>query len=61
MVCNVRPWSSPGGRAVSIEVTSVVAADEHGYEVWGYLLDRLRHRMGHMQHQRPRHYWVPVN
>jgi predicted Co/Zn/Cd cation transporter (cation efflux family) len=59
-VCNARVWGTKSGRAVTIEVTLVVAADETGYEVWGYRLDRLRHRMGHMQSQRPRHYWIPV-
>ena len=48
-------------RAATIEVTVVVDANEDGYEVFGYRLDRLQRRFGHMQDQRPRHYWVPVN
>lgn len=60
-VCSARVWGSPASRAVTIEVTAVVAADDSGYEVFGYRLDRLQRRFGHMQNQRPRHYWVPIN
>jgi hypothetical protein len=60
-ICKAQVWGSPGSRAVAIEVTAVISADEQGYEVWGYRMDRLRHRFGHMQSQRPRHYLVPVN
>jgi hypothetical protein len=58
-ICKAQVWGSPGSRAVTVEVTSVVAAGDDGFEVWGYRLDRLRYRMGHMQHQRPRHCRVP--
>ena len=58
--CKALVWGTTSGRTVTIEVTLVVATDKIGYEVWGYRLDRLQHRFGHRQSQRPRHYWVPV-
>ena len=60
IVCKAHVWNSPSNRVATIEVTLVVAANDDGYEVFGYRLDRLRHRP-HMQNQRPRHYWVPIN
>lgn len=59
-ICKARVFGSLSGRAVIVEVTAIIAADENRYEVWGYRLDRLRHRFGHMQHQRPHRYEVPV-
>ena len=60
-ICLAYVWGSTSPRAVEIEVTSVISESDLGYEVWGYRLDRLRHRFGHMQHQGPRHYFVPAD